>query len=61
MLEFFPDENNILFHLRNKTIFAKDFYAKEFGVRKNVFDNCEIGPKLQIEKEMLKINNNIVV
>jgi hypothetical protein len=61
MAEFFPDDNNILYHLRNKTSHAKEFYASEFNVRKEVFDDCEIGPKLEIEKEMLKVDNNIVV
>lgn len=61
MAEFFPDDNNILYHLRNKTSEAKSFYSKEFGVRENVFDDCEIGPKMVIEKEMLKVDNNIVV
>ena len=61
MAQFFPNDNNLLYHLRNKTSFAKQFYAKEFNVRKEVFDDCEIGPKLEIEKEMLRVDNNIVV
>lgn len=61
MALFFPDENNILYHLRNKTSYAKEFYAKEFNVSKEIFHDCEIGPKLDIEKEMLKVDNNIVI
>jgi hypothetical protein len=61
MSTFFPDNNNLLYHLRNKTSEAKGFYAKEFGVRESVFDDCEIGPKMIIEKEMLKIDNNLTV
>lgn len=61
MSTFFSDDNNLLYHLRNKTSDAKEFYAEKFHVTKKVFDDCEIGPKFEIEKEILQINNNLAV
>lgn len=52
--KFYASKDNFLFHFKWKTEEAIDYYSKKFNVDKKLFKKCEIGPKVDLEKEMYK-------
>jgi hypothetical protein len=54
--KFYPNKTSLLYHLKNKTTEARDFYGNKFKVDKKLFDTCEVGPKMILEKEIFQSN-----
>ena len=61
MDRFFKDDNNLLYHLRNKTSYAKEYYAKKFKIKEDLFNDCEIGPVIDINKESYQLKEHFSV
>jgi len=59
MKSFYPNADSFLYHLKNKTPEAIDFYTNKFKVNEKLFDTCEIGPKMILEKEIFKVDIDI--
>ena len=60
-MNYYPDKESLLYHLYHKTPIIKDAYAKKFKLPKKVFDNIEIGPKIDKEKETFNLDLKINV
>ena len=61
MNSFYPNKTNLLFHLKNKTPEAINYFSNKFKVNPNVFDDCEIGQRMHFGEEELKINDKILI
>lgn len=53
---FYENKTSILYHFSNKTEEAVSFYSREFNVPESVFNDCEIGPKIDLDIETFKLN-----
>ena len=60
-MNYYPDKESLLYHLYHKTPIIKEAYAKKFKLPKKVFDNIEIGPKIDKEKETFNLDLKINV
>ena len=61
MSTFFSEKEFLPYHLKNKSEEAIDFYSEKFKVNKSVFDDCEIGPKMDFANELMIIENKILI
>ena len=59
MLSYYPKENSLLYNIYYKTPAIRYAYSQEFGISESVFDNCELGPVMDIEEETLKLDSNL--
>ena len=59
MLDYYPQENSLLYNIYYKTPAIRYAYSQEFGIKESVFDTCELGPVMDIEEETLKLSANL--
>jgi len=54
--KFYPDEDSVMYNLKNRTPELIDAYSEKFKINTKIFDTCEVGPKMILEKEIFQFN-----
>jgi hypothetical protein len=54
--QYYQNKASLLFHLSKKTQEAVSYYSREFNVSESIFNDCEIGPRIDLNTETFKLN-----
>jgi len=60
-MSYYPGTDSLLYHLHYKTSDIKEGYSKKFKVPVKAFNDVELGPKIDKDKEIYKVNFGINV
>ena len=59
--QYYQNKGSLLFHLSKKTPEAIAFYSEKFNVSESIFDDCEIGPKIDLGIETFKLKMTSII
>lgn len=59
--QYYQNKASLLFHFSNKTPEAIAFYSQKFNVSESIFDDCEVGPRINLETETFKLKMTSVI